>query len=291
MNPAPLLLCLSLAVSLATAQNLTPNQPPHMGQALPSKKGVCLVANPAHTNNWQGKVQSLNASWHYSWGPSLPGREPDGVEFVPMIWGYHGAHEKFLACMAELTAAKTAHLRENLLGLNEPDGKEQANLSVAQALEAWPYLMQTGLRLGSPATVHADNAWMREFMQQAELKKYRVDFVCVHWYGGANAQELIKHLTKIHELYGKPIWVTEFAVADWKAASIEKNRYSPQAVLQFMQTVLPQLDQMAFVERYAWFSGASTNKALGNAALFQPDGALTTVGQFYASYAGPKPRP
>ena len=160
----------------------------------------------------------------------------------------------------------------------------QANMSVLRALEAWPYLMQTCLRLGSPAAVHAHKEWMQEFMKQAEAKNYRVDFVCVHWYGSPNVRSLVNRLREVHKMYGKPIWITEFAVADWKAESREQNRYSPEVVLSFMRELLPKLDDLDFVERYAWFSASEGDKALGTSALFREDASLTTLGQFYASH-------
>lgn len=48
-------------------------------------------------------------------------------------------------------------------------------------------------------------------------------FVCVHWYGGANAQSFINYVKKVHELFNKPIWITEFAPADRNASSVEKS--------------------------------------------------------------------
>ena len=39
-----------------------------------------------------------------------------------------------------------------LLGFNEPDQPDQANMTVQQALDLWPHLMATGMRLGSPST-------------------------------------------------------------------------------------------------------------------------------------------
>ena len=44
--------------------------------------------------------------------------------------------------------------------------------------------MKTGLRLGSPVCVHPDNAWMKAFMQGVAERKLRVDFICMHSYGG-----------------------------------------------------------------------------------------------------------
>jgi hypothetical protein len=250
-------------------------------EAPASKKGFGQTTKP---DAWCDHVQALNVSWHYSWGARLPPGEPAGVEFVPMIWWYRGADEKFLELIHELTAAKADNSRKYLLGFNEPDGKKQANMSVAEALEAWPYLMKTGLRLGSPAAVHADREWMQEFMKQAEAKQYRVDFICVHWYGSPDVKEFLNYLGKIHQMYGKPIWITEFAAADWKAESREKNQYSPAVVLTFMRELLPQLDRLDFIERYAWFSARTSDKALGPSALFEGDGSLTALGRFYASH-------
>lgn len=68
-----------------------------------------------------------------------------------------------------------------LLGYNEPDGRDQAHMSVARALEVWPELEAAGVPLGSPACIKANRPWMREFMEGAKQRGYRVDFVTVHW--------------------------------------------------------------------------------------------------------------
>jgi hypothetical protein len=168
-----------------------------------------------------------------------------------------------------------------LLGLNEPDAKKQDDISVGEALDLWPLLMETGLRLGSPGCVHPDNDWMREFMAGVEKRDLRVDFVCVHSYGGPNARTLVSRLDKVHEMYGRPLWITEFGVGDWKAKSPEENQHSPETVLLFMQQVLPMLDDLDFLERYAWFPALQDNPALASSALFDSAGNLTPLGEFY----------
>lgn len=250
-------------------------------EAPASKKGVCLTTKGAAAAVWKEKVAALKPSWHYYWGWELPEKEPLGVEFVPMIWGCRSVDEALDEKLAALTRASRPR---HLLGFNEPDAKEQANMPVALALQAWPKLMKTGLRMGSPATVHPDNEWMKGFMKQAAEKKYRVDFVCVHWYGGPNAASLIKKLEQVHQLYGKPIWITEFAVADWNAKTRAANKHSPETILRFMKEVLPQLDKLDCVERYAWFSAAEDSAPLGPSALFHADGSLTELGKAYAAH-------
>lgn len=266
----------------------SPEQGAGSGGAVRSKKGACLTTVRGNQDTWYAKIESLNVSWHYSWGPTLPAPEPGNVEFVPMIWGYRGATPEFLKRLEGLAVAPGTTAPAPLLGFNEPDGRDQANLSVEQAMAAWPHLEKTGRRLGSPGAVHADGTWMQDFMKRASDNHHRVDFVCVHWYGSPNVDGFVKHLHKIHALYGKPLWITEFAVADWHAKSREENRYTPEVVQHFMKDVLPRLDALEFVERYAWFSGSEADKALGPSALFKADGSLTELGRIYAAHqAGP----
>ncbi len=251
-----------------------------------SKKGACLYAGGGDAQTWRAKVASLNVSWHYSWGYSLPMPEPRGVEFVPMVWSYGGQAPAFSQMMNGLKFGQARGQLRSLLGFNEPDGKDQANMTVEKALEAWPELERTRLRLGSPAAVHANGEWMKSFMAQAKDKGYRVDFVCVHTYPGPDSDAFIKHIENIHKLYGKPIWITEFAVADWEAKTLAQNRHSEARVLQFMQEVLPRLDTLDCVERYAWFGPWPDSPALGTSSLFKPDGTLTALGKFYAQHKG-----
>jgi hypothetical protein len=85
----------------------------------------------------------------------------------------------------------------------------------------------------------------------------------------------------IHQLFRKPIWITEFAAGDWKAQSVAENQHQPATVLRFMEDVLPQLDRLDFIERYAWFPAKPDSKALGTSALLDASGKLTRLGECY----------
>lgn len=130
-------------------------------------------------------------------------------------------------------------------------------------------------------TEKMDSEWMEAFMEGVKKRKLRVDFVCVHSYGGPSAKGFVNRLKKVHRMFRKPIWITEFAVGDWEAASVEQNRHRPESVLRFMEEVLPMLDRLDFVERYAWFPATQDNSALGTSALFDQDGKLTKLGECY----------
>ena len=247
------------------------------GLALTKKKGIGLGSkNPL----WAKLLQELNTQWVYTWGANIPENTPKDIDFVPMVWGYWGQDELI---RKSALAVQEAGITE-LLGFNEPDRHNQSNMSVEKALKHWPVLMESGLRLGSPACVHPDNDWMKKFMATAEQKNLRVDFVCVHSYGGANSKTFLKRMEKIHRMYKKPLWITEFAVGDWNAKSPEQNRHKPEAVLKFMEQVFPALDKLDYVERHAWFPALQSNNALGTSALFKDDGELTRLGKFYRDY-------
>ena len=264
----------------------TTPQPDYQG---PSKKGIAIHQR---AYDWSEKVAAVRPFWSYSWGHKRSRFQPDGVEFVPMIW----SGELSDTDIADLRAKYDSGEVKFLLGYNEPDGVNQANMSVDRAVELWPQLEATGIPLVSPSPVHYDNEWMVEFMQRADSEGLRIDYLAFHWYGGTDAQYFLDLLDQVYARYQLPIWITEFAPADWEARDRESNRMRPEWVLEFMQTVLPELDRRDYVFRYAWFHDFGSNN-LWTSALFDDEGNLTTLGEFYAQHsanpnAGPgKPYP
>jgi len=253
------------------------------GEATPSprpvpKKGLGLSEKmrPAQKNHLF--LETVGAGWLYNWNVVQPSALPRKIPFSPMIYRAGRGMDKQLI---QLKAQATEQNFTELLGFNEPDAKSQGNVSVEQALDAWPALEATGLRLGSPATVHPDNEWMIGFMKGVEQRGLRVDFICMHSYGGPGVDSLIRKIEKVHRLFQRPIWITEFAVADWKAESSSQNRFKPERIAAFVRQLLPLLESMDIVERYAWFHGGISGGPLASSQLFNPDDSLTVVGEAY----------
>ena len=244
------------------------------------KKGIGLGGDPGLVEK---QVKALGVGWHYNWTAAWKGREIKGAPFVPMIFR---DNEWTAGSLEKVRVARSKKESSPLLGFNEPDGKDQANMTVEEALKLWPDLEKTNRRLGSPVTVHPDNEWMQAFMNGAKDKGLRVDFICVHWYGERDADKFIGRIQEVHELYKKPIWITEFAIADWSAKSLKENKHTPEDVLKFMEDVLPRLEKLDFVERYAWFPAKAGDPKLGHSALFGKDGKPTALGEFYAKFNG-----
>jgi len=259
--------------------NITANTPPNPDAQTSPKKGFVYKGDDPFLAS---KLSALGASWFYTWGSRRPEGVAPSLPFTPQIWG---RVRRDPGILNELKTIAPQGDSGALLGANEPDFKKQSNLSVDEELDLWPAMEATGRRLGSPAMAMnplKDGSWLREFLKKAQEKNDRVDFIAIHWYGPPNAEHFLDFIDQLHAAFGKPIWITEFAVADWQARGGGSTRYTTDEVISFIRVVLPGLEKRDFVEHYAWFSPVITSPIMGTSALFNADGTLTEAGQWYA---------
>lgn len=243
--------------------------------ALPShaasaKKGVNAADDPGPAGT---AMAALDARWYYTWASDRRGVQ-SSAEFVPMIWGAAAVTD------AELGNAK-ANGRQ-LLGFNEPDMAGQADMTVERALDLWPRLQSTGLRLGAPAVAFGGDVaggWLDRFMAGAKARNLRVDFIPLHWYGqdfsSAATGHLESYLRNVHARYGKPIWLTEYALIDWRSGRAVYPTEQQQTA--FITASTKMLDGLPFVERYAWFTLSTKTSPTG----LSTGTALTAAGRAY----------
>lgn len=222
-------------------------------------------------------INAMNANWHYNWGwtPSSASRG----EYIPMAWNASAITN------ASNFAKLTGHSSDWILGFNEPERLDQANMTVARAIQLWPQLMATGKKLVSPAVSDdtAGRAWLTDFMTQINQKGYRVDAVAFHWYGDVRpANAASGFLSRVDWFQNNfennsgqnyPIWVTEFAGVDWTGGA---NPVTQEMNRTFMEGALAGLDSRSYVDRYAWWSYNPEN-SLGAGSPYTP----TTVGKLY----------
>jgi RNA polymerase sigma factor (sigma-70 family) len=252
-----------------------PAPPPPAPPASNAKKGVAAWA---FSGAGQALAQS-GASWYYTWSATPAGGiiSPRGVRFVPLIWG-----------AANVNASTLSQVRgegPDLLGFNEPDMSGQANMTTAQALSLWPQLMATGLKLGSPAVATGGatpGGWLDQFMSGAAARGYRVNFITLHWYGadfatGPAVSQLESYLQAVHARYHKPIWLTEFALANFGGSPQTPSR-SQQAA--FLTAATAMLQRLSYVQRYAWF-GLEATPTDGSMGLFGSGPSATAVARAF----------
>ncbi|MEU4626176.1 glycosyl hydrolase [Actinoplanes sp. NPDC023801] len=226
----------------ATVPTTAPTSPPVAGGA---KKGISTWQFPG----LPGAVKDVGAKWYYNWGTDNDSMPAD-AEFVPMIWDEN-----------VVTAANLAKVRtegRTLLGFNEPDLAGQAGMTVEQALDLWPQLQATGMRLGSPAVAFGGDTpggWLDRFMTGARQRNLRVDFITLHWYGSdfsdAAAGQFMGYVKAVHDRYRLPIWVTEYGLMNFTGSPKFPDT---QQITRFIRSSTSQMDAAPYVERYAWFS-------------------------------------
>ncbi|HEX7303238.1 sigma-70 family RNA polymerase sigma factor [Lentzea sp.] len=258
----------------STTQAAAPPPPP-----APATKIAASAKKGVSTWNFDGVGKALTdvrAGWYYNWAVHPDGvQAPANVEFVPMIWG-----AKFTD---DATIARAKANGRVLLGFNEPDFPDQANMTPQQALDLWPKLAATGLRLGSPAVAHSGDkagGWLDQFMTGAAQRGLRVDFIAVHWYGSDFSAAAVGHLKNyleaVHAKYGKPVWLTEYSLIDFSGGSA---RYPSQAELAaFARGSSAMMEALPWVERYAWFALPADKPGTG---LYAPGGTPNQAGQAY----------
>ncbi|MBP8777271.1 MAG: hypothetical protein KBH23_04730 [Bacteroidaceae bacterium] len=221
------------------------------------------------------QCDKTNSTWYYNWSGSVSwSHNPNTTapnydqEFSPEKWGAGGRWSEFFSI------ANSSHL----LGYNEPDHSEQSNVTVDKAIEEWPLMLQTGMRVGSPATT--DFTWLYNFMSACNKKNYRVDYVAIHAYwGGLSASEWYTKLKAIHDQTGRPIWITEWNNgANWTNESWPSGTTAQQAKqLSDIKGILNVLDTTQFVERYSLYNWVEDKRKL------IMDGELTPAGEYYAN--------
>ena len=246
------------------------------------KKGVAF--NFGYEDSWQERFQKLKPHWHYSWNWELRENYPDGIEFVPMIWGRQNATQARIDYLNNLSSLGKI---QNVLMFNEPDLESQSNMSVEEVVNLWPLLETLNVPISSPATSAPLNDWMRDFMQTASIQNLRVDFVAIHIYHKNDPIKFIELVEEVYLTYGKPIWITEFAVRDTNATINNPNIYSESYVLTFMENVLNELHELDYVKRYSWFDPNANNDKypmLQTADIIDENNQLTTLGEYYASH-------
>ena len=180
---------------------------------------------------------------------------------------------------------------EYVLGFNEPERPDQANMSVATALTEWGELVNgldgSGIKLVSPAPSDTGDgrAWLIDFMNGVNADpNLHVDAVAFHWYGAnspdnvsAAANNFLNSVSWYRNQFNLPVMITEFGIHDWGGNYTDAE--IQEANRQFLDIVVPVLEQRSYVAAYSpypWFPDLRL-------VTGSPDGRIATdAGEVYA---------
>lgn len=214
-----------------------------------SKKGI--AGNPG--------LNLLNLNWWYDW--NIDQSSSSDLEYVAIRQNQD---------WPPLNQNWQALGINTLLGYNEPDQANQANMSVATAISSWGDVLATGLRVGAPAVSDGGpGSWLFPFMQQANAAGLRVDFVPIHYYQANNpanasacASQMYNFLLNVYNNTHRPIWVTEWNNgANWT----DNNPWPVPTYAQqqaCIAAMVNMLETTPFVERYALYNWVEDPRSL-----------------------------
>jgi hypothetical protein len=227
-------------------------------------------------NSPASQLAALGATWCYNWGTTPKSTECADPYFVPMVWGKSD--------VAGAIKAIGDKGYTTVLGFNEPNKSDQANMTVDEAIALWPALTSNpAIRVSSPAVSDDGRSWLESFMTQVKAKGLRVDFIAMHWYGwnaGSCTAAQLEGAVTWASKWGLPVWLTEFGC-------MNASDPDAQTVLSFFGNAIPMLAKHPLVERYAWFPWNTNNE------LYLANGnnvpVITALGTAFA--AAPPYRP
>ena len=155
-------------------------------------------------------------SWLYNWSPNpTPG---SSIQFVPMQWNNVDVEK-----LQNKVIAHGEPSYQHILGFNEPERSDQANMTAEQAAQAWirhiEPLRRLGVRCGSPGPSSAPEgaAWLERFLARIREGGSDIDFYALHWYGETLGQFYDYIWSTYHRLGPtKPVWITEYAPTNWR---------------------------------------------------------------------------
>lgn len=218
---------------------------------------------------------TFQIAWYYNW-TTTPEKNCTVVEFVPMV---AGKSEKTTSAVTSAITAITKAGYQTVLGFNEPNKSDQANLTVDQVVALWPSLTSNAeLRVGSPATSADSNGqtWFTQFMSDVSANSLRVDFVALHWYGwnagscDAKASNLESYIKWAEGAAGdRPLWLTEWGC-------MNDSNPDPATVQAFFQGALVMFAKHPRLERYAWYPWNTNNELVDSNDQLTPLGTIFT---------------
>jgi hypothetical protein len=251
-----------------------------------AKRGVAFN----FTNIADLPLLSPYISWDYNWGNTTSDNsalwfDSNEMDFCPMCWNGNYNADNIRAFVAAHPNTKY------LLAFNEPNLKDQARMTPAEAAAIWAPVValakELKLKLVSPAMNYGTLSgygdpikWLDEFFAQPGVDSNDVYAISIHCYMASVSG--LKGFVQMFEKYNKPIWLTEFCAWDPVPGSVETQ-------LSYMCNALNYLEQNDKVERYAWFI-PRTSKPVNTAPYMQllthdNDPQLTDAGKIYTLFS------
>ncbi|KAF2001473.1 glycoside hydrolase family 128 protein [Amniculicola lignicola CBS 123094] len=219
-----------------------------------------------------------NAAFAYNWAQTEGNNLPEGTQYVPMMHKVSDSTpEVWKANVKKAVAAGTTVV----MGFNEPDHGEQANMLPKAACEQWNLYMDLkgeypDLTILGPSVTNGfvEGAhpmglpWLEAFYGFCPNAG---DAVNIHFYDIPDgAVERFKtQVEKAYTMFNKKVWVTEFGLNPGSATT--------EQAAAFVKEVTAWMDTNDHVQGYAYFMVGTGENQLNSGT------GLSPIGEVYAS--------
>jgi len=230
-------------------------------------------------------------SWFYNWAylPAQDENIPETIKecdimYIPMAWNGGIQIETLRQYYRENPQVKY------LLGFNEPNFIEQANMTPTAAAAKWPVLEEIarefGLKIIGPAVNYGPNGgsvsengiiysdpvdYLDAFF--AACPDCQVDYIALHCY--MSTVSSLKSFIDRFRKYDKPIWLTEFCAWDDGTTEVSQRKYMADAV--------NYLETDPIIDKYSWFIGRWATAFPYMQTYGRNPGQLTNIGEVYVN--------
>ncbi|KAH9869392.1 hypothetical protein IAQ61_006598, partial [Plenodomus lingam] len=232
-----------------------------------------LAYNAAHLC----KTLAGKFGFGYNWGQVE--KDDIGTQFIPMMHKPSDSSvEEWLGNVDKAVKKGTTAV----MGFNECDHAEQCNMSPEVACASWKQYMNpvksahADITIIGPSVTNSGQpnmglTWLSRFHDCCP--EAIVDATNIHFYDiyeeGLTLERFKAQVKKANEIYGKPVWVTEFGLNPGSASS-------EQATI-FLKGAMEYLDGAIYVQGYSWFKVGEGENQLNT------NGGLSPLGEAYAS--------
>ncbi|KAI0554803.1 glycoside hydrolase family 128 protein [Xylaria curta] len=261
-----------------------------------TKRGMSYIGDAdSHNEDYNVLLSSKSPiDWYFTWSPVsapsaiFPNDTESRIEFVPALPSIDNLDNNIDALNRLPSSSK------HLFTFNEPDGTtDSGGSSISPNDAAKAYIekivpLRDRFQISHPSVTGSPRGleWLKEFNSSCwEIDPDNgcpVDFITAHWYGDfAGLSSWLDQLTNWYNQSRSGIekdvrvWLKEFALA----------QADQDTTFAMMNQSLPYLDQLKYVEKYAWFGTfrpKEANEWTGDGlALFQGDGGLSKLGAYY----------
>ncbi|KAJ5708730.1 hypothetical protein N7488_008531 [Penicillium malachiteum] len=219
---------------------------------------------------------SSTMAWAYNWGSSQDGDIPDGVSYVPMLWG---SDSDFVDGWVSAVETALDSGSEYILGFNEPDSSTQADMTASEAATYYkeyitPYSGDASLV--SPAVTSSTSSgegldWMESFLEACD--DCDISAIAVHWYGSdvSEFKSFVQEAIDLADDYDiSSVWITEFGLD-----TDESGISDLTTAATFVSEASQWLEEQSAVTHYAFFYCAND--------YMLTDSVVNSVGDAYVA--------